>query len=62
MSVADAGGIQRPAYRVIAHPRQIFDTAPPDQHHRVLLEVVALTANIGGDLEPIRQADTGDLA
>src|SRR6266496_2062104 len=46
-------GVQRPADDVIAHARQILDAAAADEHQRVLLEVVADTRNVGGDLDAI---------
>jgi hypothetical protein len=33
---------------MVTHPRQIFDPTTPNQHHRVLLEVVSYTWDIGG--------------
>src|ERR687888_411101 len=44
-----------PAYDMIAHAGQVLDPAATDQHHRVLLEVVALAGDVGGDLHPVGQ-------
>jgi len=46
---------------VVADTRQVFDAAASDQHHRVLLKVMALTTDVGGDFYSIGQADPGDL-
>src|SRR5579864_3907105 len=41
LTLADAGAVERAAHGVIAHPWQILHAAAADQHHRVLLQVVA---------------------
>jgi len=46
---------------VVSDTRQVFDATASDQHHRVLLKVVAFTTDVGGDFYPIGQADPGDL-
>src|SRR6187399_1480966 len=51
----DAHGVQRAAHDVVTHTRQILDAAAPDQHERVLLEVVAHARNVGGDFDAVRQ-------
>src|SRR5437667_5792471 len=61
-SVGHARRIERPANDVVAHARQILHATPADEDDRVLLEVVALTRDIGGDLHPVREAHAGDLA
>src|ERR1700675_2566008 len=60
--VLDALGVVRAADDVIAHPGQILDPAAADQHHRVLLQIVALTGDIARHLEPVGQAHARDLA
>src|ERR1700690_2441475 len=62
LAVADAGTVQRAAHRVVAHARQVLDAATADQHDRVLLQVVALAADVAADLVAIGQADTRHLA
>jgi hypothetical protein len=47
---------------VIADAGKIFHTAATDEHDRVLLEVVADAGDVGGDLNPVGEADTGNLA
>src|SRR5258708_31355669 len=51
LAVADALGVQRAADDLVTDARQVADTAAPDQHDRVLLEVVANARDIGGDLD-----------
>src|SRR5579871_5164996 len=41
LAVADASAIERAAHGVIAHTGQVLDAAAADQHHRVLLQIVA---------------------
>src|SRR5712692_9332200 len=43
--ILDALGVVRAADDVIAHPRQVLDPTTADQHHRVLLQVVALAGD-----------------
>src|SRR5256885_17270237 len=50
LAVADAGGVERAADDLVAHPREVLDTAATDEHDRVLLEVVPLAGDVGGDL------------
>jgi hypothetical protein len=38
---------------MVTHPGQILNPATPDQHHRVFLEVVANSWNIGGHFDAI---------
>ena len=54
-------GIQSAADDVVTNARQVLDTAAADHHDGVLLQVVADTGDVGGNLVAIRQADTGDL-
>src|ERR1700716_2534852 len=53
LTVLDALGIKDAAEDVVAHARQILDTAAADHHHGMLLQVMALTRNISDDLEAI---------
>src|ERR1700733_1516377 len=62
LAVADAGTIERAAHRVIAPAGQILDAPAADQHHRVLLQVVALAADVARHLVAIGQAHARDLA
>ena len=47
----NALGIQAAADDVVTHTRQVLDTAAADHDHGVLLQVVAHTGDIGGDLD-----------
>src|SRR5579864_209027 len=60
--VLDALGVVRAADDVIAHAGQILDPAAADQHHRMLLQIVALTGDVAGHLEAVGEADARDLA
>src|SRR5262245_37826434 len=53
--------IANAANDLIAHTRQIADTAAAHQHDRVLLQVVPFTRDIDRDLAAVRQANAGDL-
>src|SRR5262245_7633768 len=61
-TVLDADGVERPADDVVADARKVLHAATPDEHHRVLLEVVADAGDVGRDLDAVRQPDAGDLA
>src|SRR5215510_6667789 len=58
----DARGIERAADDVIANAGKILHAASPDQHDRVLLQIVSDPGNVRRDLEAIGQPDTRDLA
>src|SRR5690242_6835289 len=60
--ILHALGIQHAADDVVAHTGQVLHTTAADQHHRVLLQVVALAGNVGGDFHRIAQAHAGDFA
>src|SRR3954469_4316378 len=62
LAVAHAGGVERPADDLVAHARQVLDAAAADEHDRVLLQVVALAGDVGGDLDAAGDPDAGDLA
>src|SRR4051794_37632422 len=51
LAVADAGGVERSAHDLVAHARQVLDAAATHEHDGVLLEVVALARDVGGDLD-----------
>src|SRR5487761_1182345 len=44
------GRVQGSPHDVVSNSRQIFYLAAPDQHHRVLLQVVTDPRDVGGDL------------
>src|SRR5215210_3560536 len=62
LAVADAGGVERPAHDLVAHARQILHAAAAHEHDGVLLQVVALTGDVGRDLGRARDPHTRDLA
>src|SRR6476661_1693200 len=62
LAVADAGGVERPADDLVPNTREVLDAAAADQDDGVLLEVVALAGDVGGDLDASGDPDAGDLA
>src|SRR2546422_751261 len=62
LAVRGAGGVQRPAHDLVANAREVLDAAAADEHDRVLLEVVALAGDVGGDLHAVGQPHARDLA
>src|ERR1700746_3940317 len=62
LALTDAGTVERAAHRVITHSRQVLDAAAADQHHRVLLQVVAFAADVAGDFVAVGEPDAADLA
>src|SRR5690606_10525258 len=61
-ALGDAGGVERAAHGVVAHARQVLDATAADQHHAVLLQVVALAADVRDHLVTVGQAHLGHLA
>src|SRR5512139_3096327 len=62
LALADAGAVECAAHRVVADAREVLDAAAADQHHRVLLEVVAFAADVADDFVAVGEAHLGDLA
>src|SRR3954447_13726960 len=62
LAVADAGGVERPADHLVTNTREVLDATAANQDHGVLLEVVALARDVGGDLDASGDPDAGDLA
>ncbi len=62
LPVFHTGGIECSSNDVIADARKIFDSAASDQHHGVLLQVVADTGNVGGNFDTIGEANPGDFS
>ncbi len=46
---------------MVADAGQVLDAAAADEHHRVLLQVVAFTRDVADDLEAVGEPDLGDL-
>src|SRR3954469_11000047 len=61
LAVRDARGIEGAAHDLVAHARKILDSATANEDDRVLLQVVALARDVGGDLHAVGQTHTGDL-
>src|SRR4029450_13921401 len=47
---------------LVAHARQVLHPASAHEHHRVLLQVVALARDVAGDLHAVGQPHARDLA
>src|SRR3954462_12987309 len=62
LAILDALQVKRTAHDVVTHTRQVLHAAAAHEHHRVLLQVVAFTADVRDDLETVGQAHLGDLA
>src|SRR5581483_5062915 len=61
LAVADTGGVERAADDLVTHAGEILHAAAAHEDDRVLLEVVALTGDVGRDLHTAREPDTGHL-
>src|SRR5437588_8751038 len=62
LAVAHAGRVKRAADHLVTKAREVLDPAAADQHHRVLLEVVALAGDVGAHLHAVGQPHPGHLA
>src|SRR5689334_23077049 len=62
LAVLDTLGVERAADDLVADTGEVLHPAAADEHDRVLLEVVADTRDVSGDLDAARQAHAGDLA
>ena len=62
LAVLDAGGVEGAADDLVANAGEVLHPTAAHEHDRVLLEVVALARDVGGDLLAARQAHAGDLA
>ena len=60
-TLGHTGSIQRAADDVITNARQVTDTAAADEHHGVLLQVVADAGDVASTFDAVRQANTGNL-
>jgi hypothetical protein len=54
-AVLHALRVERAADDVVADARQIFHAAAADEHHRVLLQVVADAGDVGRDFDAVGQ-------
>src|SRR5437773_9054996 len=55
LAPADAAGVERAAHDVIPHARQILYATAANEHDRVLLQIVPLAGDVGGDLDAVRE-------
>ena len=61
-ALVNTEGVKLAADNVVADTGEVTDTAATDQHDAVLLEVMALAADVCGDFLAIGQTDATDLA
>jgi hypothetical protein len=52
LPLVDAGCVEGATNHLVADTGKISDTAATNQNHAVLLEVVTLTGDVRGDLDP----------
>src|SRR5690554_2018501 len=62
LAVLDGLGVQCAANDLVADTGEVFHTTAANEHHRVLLQVVALAGDVGGDLGAVGELDASDLA
>ena len=62
LAFLDSNGIQGSPHHMVAHPRKVLDTSTADQNDGVFLQVVSDAGYVGGNFNPIRQADTCNFA
>src|SRR5690606_16808138 len=62
LAVLHALRVERTANDLVADTGEVLHTTTAHEHHRVLLQVVALARDVGGDLDAAGQPDTRDLA
>src|SRR3569623_1291397 len=61
-AILDTLRIEHAAQDVVANAGKVAHAAATDQHHRVLLKVVAFARNVADDFAAVGQADLGHLA
>ena len=62
LTIRYARRIKAAAYSVVSHTGQVLHATASDQYNTVLLQVMALTTNVRGHLEPVCQPDTADFS
>ncbi len=60
-AVLHTGRVKRTTNNVVLYTWEVLHTTAPHEHNRVLLQVVALSGNVGRDLIPVGEADTRHL-
>src|ERR1051325_585467 len=62
LAVLDPLRVEHAAQHMVADAGQVADAAAADQHHAMLLEVVALAGDVADHLALVGEADLGHLA
>src|SRR5205085_12295755 len=62
LAIAHTGGVEGAADDLVADARKILHTAASHEDDRVLLQVVPFARDVGGDLHPVGEPHTRDLA
>ncbi len=62
LAFLDSNGVQSSAHHMVADPREVLDTPTADQNDGVFLQVVSDSGNVGGNLDSVGEADTGNFA
>src|SRR5262245_26631019 len=62
LAVLHTLGIEAAAHDVVAHAGQVLDAPAADEHHRVLLQVVPLAADVADHLEAVGEPHLRHLA
>src|SRR5262249_49243355 len=62
LAVAHASGVEGSADDLVADARKILHAAASHEDDRVLLKIVPLARDVGGDLHPVREPHARDLA
>src|SRR5690349_4171768 len=57
-----AGRVERATHHVITNAGKVLHAAAADEHHRVLLQVVPFTRDVGGDFDAVAETNARDLA
>src|SRR3954469_8065914 len=62
LAIGHPGGVERAADDLVADARQVLDAAAANEHHGVLLQVVALARDVDRDLHRVGQPHASHLA
>src|SRR5437764_11972487 len=62
LALGDAGTVERATDGVVAHAGEVLHAPAADEHHRVLLEVVALAADVARDFAAVGAPHAAHLA
>src|SRR5688500_13074034 len=62
LAILHTRGVEGAPDDLVANAGEVLHTTAAHEHDGVLLEVVALAGDVGGDLHATGQAHTGDLA